>query len=74
MALCGFDVPRIRQELDRFADAEGLALLRQSEVWLLDGHQYTSRPGPRLVEAAERMRSALLGMPAEGLERWQAAQ
>jgi iron complex transport system substrate-binding protein len=70
VALCGFDVLRIRRELDQFVDPDGQALLARSEVWLLDGHQYTSRPGPRLVEAAERMRSAMLGVPLDGLERW----
>jgi len=70
VALCGFDVPRIRHELDQFTDPEGLVVLTRNEVWLLDGHQYTSRPGPRLVDAAERMRSAMLGTKAEGLEAW----
>lgn len=73
VALCGFDVPRIRRELATFDDAAAQAWLATQEVWLLDGHQYTSRPGPRLTEAAARIQAALRGEPAPGLERWRPA-
>jgi hypothetical protein len=39
-------------------------------VWALDGNSYTSRPGPRLAEAAERIQSAILGREAGGLVRY----
>jgi iron complex transport system substrate-binding protein len=52
VALCGFDVPRARRELAAVADPEGRALLGR-HVEFLDGNAYTSRPGPRLVDAAE---------------------
>jgi iron complex transport system substrate-binding protein len=52
ISLCGFDVPRAKQEVARVRDPDGCALLGGRTVYL-DGNAYTSRPGPRLVEAAE---------------------
>jgi len=52
VALCGFDVERARSELATVTDADAAPLLgRRTEV--IDGNAYTSRPGPRLVDAAE---------------------
>jgi iron complex transport system substrate-binding protein len=70
--LCGFGITRARAELDRTADPEALRVLRSVPVWLLDGNAYTSRPGPRLVDGAERLRSAIAGLEGPGLERWPA--
>jgi iron complex transport system substrate-binding protein len=53
VALCGFDVPRARRELAAVTDPDALALLAAARVAFLDGNAYTSRPGPRLVEAVE---------------------
>jgi len=53
VALCGFDVPRARRELGAVTDRDGRALLAAARVGFLDGNAYTSRPGPRLVEAVE---------------------
>ncbi len=53
VALCGFDVPRARREVAAVADPDARALLAAARVVFLDGNAYTSRPGPRLVEAAE---------------------
>ena len=53
VALCGFDVPRARRELAAVTDPDALALLAGARVGFLDGNAYTSRPGPRLVEAVE---------------------
>lgn len=52
VALCGFDVPRARQEVARVSDRDARAVLGR-RVEFLDGNAYTSRPGPRLVDAAE---------------------
>jgi len=52
VALCGFDVPRARREAAQVTDPDGRALLG-GHVEFLDGNAYTSRPGPRLVDAAE---------------------
>jgi iron complex transport system substrate-binding protein len=69
--LCGFGVERARLELERVAQAAA-PLLDGRPTWLLDGNAYTSRPGPRLVDGAERLRSALVGAEGPGLARWPA--
>ena len=51
VALCGFDVPRARREVAAVTDPDARALL--ASAGFLDGNAYTSRPGPRLVEAVE---------------------
>ena len=61
VALCGFDIPRAELELARVADPEALALLSDRRVALLDGNAYTSRPGPRLVDGAERLSRLIHG-------------
>jgi len=53
VALCGFDVPRARREVAAVTDPDARALLAGARVEFLDGNAYTSRPGPRLVEAVE---------------------
>jgi iron complex transport system substrate-binding protein len=69
--LCGFGIERARQELDSFQDAEALELLARVPVWIIDGNAYTSRPGPRVVDGASRIQSALAGHEGRGVERWQ---
>jgi len=61
VALCGFDVPRARRELAAVGDADARALLATARVAFLDGNAYTSRPGPRLVEAAELLAQLIGG-------------
>jgi iron complex transport system substrate-binding protein len=68
--LCGFGVDRSVIELQALIDAEGRRLLTDAPVWVIDGNAYTSRPGPRLVDGAERLQSALLGREMDGLVRW----
>jgi iron complex transport system substrate-binding protein len=54
IALCGFDVPRARAELAAVTDPDARPVLAgRGLVEFLDGNAYTSRPGPRLVDAAE---------------------
>jgi iron complex transport system substrate-binding protein len=68
--LCGFGVERSRAELETIGP-DALALLGGSApVWILDGNAYTSRPGPRLVDGAERIAAALEGREMPGLLRW----
>ena len=69
--LCGFGVERARAELNSLQDSEALELLRQVPVWILDGNAYTSRPGPRVVDGAQRIQSALAGRPSRDVQRWQ---
>jgi iron complex transport system substrate-binding protein len=68
--LCGFGLARARAELDRLANPTAAGLLGAVPVWLLDGNAYTSRPGPRLVDGAERLQAAMTGVERSGLERW----
>ncbi len=70
--LCGMDVARSERELARLDDPDALAALSRVPVWILDGNSYTSRPGPRLVDGAERLAAALEGREMSGLKRWTA--
>jgi iron complex transport system substrate-binding protein len=54
VALCGFDVPRAQAELAALTDRKARDLL-SGRVEVIDGNAYTSRPGPRLVDAAETL-------------------
>jgi iron complex transport system substrate-binding protein len=69
--LCGFGVGRSRAELDALEDPDALDLMRRVPTWIIDGNAYTSRPGPRVVDGAARIRSALLEQPAHDIESWQ---
>jgi iron complex transport system substrate-binding protein len=71
--LCGLGVDRARAELDALDHPEALALMGRVPTWILDGNQYTSRPGPRVVDGAERMRAVLTGVPTGEVERWRPA-
>ena len=68
--LCGMSVARAEQEMRAVADPEALALFEGTPTWILDGGSYTSRPGPRLVDGAERIRCAIEGREVPGLRRW----
>ena len=56
IACCGFDISRTLRDL---ADAErsplwrSLRAVRRGQVFVCDGSQYFSRPGPRLVDSLE---------------------
>ena len=69
--LCGFGIERARAELDALEDSQALDLMTRVPTWILDGNQYTSRPGPRVVDGAERIRAALTGLQAREVVRWQ---
>jgi iron complex transport system substrate-binding protein len=60
IALCGFDQERARREFAAVTDPDALALFSR-RVEFMDGNAYTSRPGPRLVEAAEQMARLIRG-------------
>ena len=68
--LCGFGVERSRAELAALHDSESRWLLTNAPIWVVDANAYTSRPGPRLVDGAERLQSAMLGREMDGLARW----
>ena len=52
--LCGFGVDRAKRELE-LAPLPDLG----TAVVVIDGNAYTSRPGPRIVDGAEKIREAL---------------
>jgi iron complex transport system substrate-binding protein len=60
ISLCGFDVPRAKREGAQVRDPDGRALLDGRAIYL-DGNAYTSRPGPRLIDAAELIASLIGG-------------
>jgi iron complex transport system substrate-binding protein len=71
--LCGFGVDRARAELDRLANPEALELLGRVPTWVIDGNAYTSRAGPRVVDGAEQIHSAIAERPGHGIQAWQPA-
>jgi iron complex transport system substrate-binding protein len=71
--LCGFGTERARAELDALDHPDALGLLGRVPTWILDGNQYTSRPGPRVVDGAERIRAVLTGASAGEVEQWRPA-
>ena len=60
VAPCGFDIPRAQAELAAVTDPQARALLGR-RVEFLDGNAYTSRPGPRLVDAADLLARLIHG-------------
>jgi iron complex transport system substrate-binding protein len=66
--LCGFGTDRSHREVQALAAGHPLANLR-CPIWILDGNAYTSRPGPRVVEGVDLMRSAFEGTERPGLMR-----
>ena len=74
VALCGFGVERSCRDLEEFANPDGCRVLERAKVWVVDGNAYTSRPGPRVADGAERIRAALEDREVPGLRRWQPVQ
>lgn len=69
VAICGFGIDRAFKELAGLADNHWLNMV-SCPVWVLDGNAFTSRPGPRVVEGAELINSALSGIERPGLARY----
>lgn len=76
---CGFDLERTRIEapgLRKLPGWDDLRAVRDGEVFLLDGHRYFNRPGPRLAESTEILAEVLHpgAVPSrhegDGWERW----
>ncbi len=56
IACCGFDVSRTLRDLPILTNYPGYAELpavQAGRVYVIDGHAYFSRPGPRLVDSLE---------------------
>jgi iron complex transport system substrate-binding protein len=53
---CGFDVQQTTENLTDVTAREGwddLTAVQRDEVYIVDGHHYVNRPGPRLIETLE---------------------
>jgi iron complex transport system substrate-binding protein len=62
VACCGFDVERTLQDLAALRASpawRGLPAVEAGRVYVADGSQYFSRPGPRLVDSLEMLAHAL---------------
>lgn len=62
IACCGFDVERTCQDLpllDKVAGWQDLPAVQTGQVYVIDGAQYFSRPGPRLVDSLEMIAQVL---------------
>lgn len=62
MACCGFSAERTLLDLPLLSSVPGwrtLPALRSGHVYVVDGSQYFSRPGPRLVDSLEILAHAL---------------
>jgi iron complex transport system substrate-binding protein len=58
LACCGFSEERTRRELSLLAGKpqwESLRAVRDRRVFVVDGHTYFSRPGPRIVDSLEML-------------------
>lgn len=59
---CGFDVPRVRQEVHLLTGRPGwndLPAVRRGRVYLTDATSYFNRPGPRIVTGLEILATIL---------------
>lgn len=62
VALCGFDEARAQAEVAAVAEPDARTLLDPPQrVAVIDGNAYTSRPGPRLADAAELLSRLIAG-------------
>jgi iron complex transport system substrate-binding protein len=53
---CGFDIEQTTENLADVTEREGwddLTAVQREEVYVVDGHHYVNRPGPRLVDTLE---------------------
>lgn len=68
VAPCGFGLEACRREVAALGgkpDWTSLRAVREGRVFLMDGSSYVNRPGPRLIDTAEIMATAL--HPESGL-------
>jgi len=56
IAECGFGVKRQLQDAEKFVQN---LTYKPREIWIADGSQYFSRPGPRLIESLEILAGVL---------------
>jgi iron complex transport system substrate-binding protein len=62
VSCCGFDVERTMRDIELLRDHhhwQQIPAVRSGRVYVVDGSQYFSRPGPRLVDSLEILAHAL---------------
>jgi len=62
IACCGYDLARTLEDVPLLRAQPGwdaLPAVRGGEVWVVDGSQYFSRPGPRVVDSLELLAGIL---------------
>jgi iron complex transport system substrate-binding protein len=62
VAPCGFDIDQTTENIADLTDREGwndLTAVRNDDVYLMDGHHYVNRPGPRLADTLEHLAGIL---------------
>jgi iron complex transport system substrate-binding protein len=74
VAPCGYDLPHARAaaaELASNAVWSALRAVRSGHAYVMDGNAYVNRPGPRLIDTAEILATAVAGTPApaEAIEK-----
>lgn len=67
IALCGFDEARARKELADLDRPDVQRWFAERRLVVIDGNAYTSRAGPRLVEAVEVLGGLLEGGRNDGM-------
>jgi iron complex transport system substrate-binding protein len=63
-APCGFGLEQTLDDRELLTDRPGwddLAAVRRGDVYVMDGHHYVNRPGPRLVDTLEALAAVLDG-------------
>lgn len=62
IACCGYSIERTLEDLPLLDDVSGwhdMPAVRNGEIYVIDGSQYFSRPGPRLVDSLEMIAHVL---------------
>jgi len=68
VAPCGFGIEQTLADREQLLDRPGyedLAAVQRDEVYVMDGHHYVNRPGPRLVETLEALEAVVAGSPGD---------
>jgi len=62
IAPCGFKIDQSMQEIEEFVKHPGmknLPAIKNNRLYIIDGNAYFNRPGPRLIESAEVLATAI---------------
>jgi iron complex transport system substrate-binding protein len=62
LALCGYDVPRARKDLEvlrGFPEFDSLPAARNNRIYIVDASAFFARPGPRIIDSLELLAGIL---------------